>query len=578
MKIERRHIHLIELINKRCYNLSELKQQMVLYIMQPNKAILELMLESYFLISSMFKGVEMNIIFIPGESYEVIEYMMANDLIKSFKISSFNVDLLPIDNDLLSLEKDNCFREIYIDKNLTSISELANSFVKLEACFGKVKYRYIKGDNAKTFDELVRQKEKENDLKTTEEILGMIILDRSVDFITTVTTNYTYEGLIDDNFGINFGTIKIKESYIRDSSTKIKSNSNSNIDKLVTYGLTSFVNPFYCRLGLMNYLDANQYIKKLTDYYQNLVFKEKEKGKTSSIKDIERILNELKIYKTEIKDPLYANQSIIYHIISNISDEYKKYIQNEQLLLTSDLPQNLHLYYEDYICDKKDLHEILKLMVIESLTQGGIQDYNSIKRDILNIYGFQNIFLLRDLEHLGWLKEKTYIKNLIDMSYEKICQKLELVDPNLDDIKLDNLYYVMNGFCPLSLRLIEKAVEGKWNKIQDIIKNMPGETSFPLDENEIAKPNKEINTIFLVFIGGVTYTEIEGVRYLNRKFKEAFEKSTNKKPTRIQLIIVTTGILSRKKLFLTLGKEFKNLYSMKQFYDHTQASKKEISI
>jgi hypothetical protein len=533
------------------------------------------MLESYFLISSMFKGVEMNIIFIPGESYEVIEYMMANDLIKSFKISSFNVDLLPIDNDLLSLEKDNCFREIYIDKNLTSISELANSFVKLEACFGKVKYRYIKGDNAKTFDELVRQKEKENDLKTTEEILGMIILDRSVDFITTVTTNYTYEGLIDDNFGINFGTIKIKESYIRDSSTKIKSNSNSNIDKLVTYGLTSFVNPFYCRLGLMNYLDANQYIKKLTDYYQNLVFKEKEKGKTSSIKDIERILNELKIYKNEIKDPLYANQSIIYHIISNISDEYKKYIQNEQLLLTSDLPQNLHLYYEDYICDKKDLHEILKLMVIESLTQGGIQDYNSIKRDILNIYGFQNIFLLRDLEHLGWLKEKTYIKNLIDMSYEKICKKLELVDPNLDDIKLDNLYYVMNGFCPLSLRLIEKAVEGKWNKIQDIIKNMPGETSFPLDENEIAKPNKEINTIFLVFIGGVTYTEIEGVRYLNRKFKEAFEKSTNKKPTRIQLIIVTTGILSRKKLFLTLGKEFKNLYSMKQFYDHTQASKKK---
>ena len=575
MSIERNHIHLIELKNKSYYNLSELKEQMVLYIMQPNKAILELMLESYFLISSMFKGVEMNIIFIPGESYEVIEYMMANDLIKSFKISSFNVDLLPIDNDLLSLEKDNCFREIYIDKNLTSISELANSFVKLEACFGKVKYRYIKGDNAKTFDELVRQKEKENDLKTTEEILGMVILDRSVDFITTVTTNYTYEGLIDDNFGINFGTIKIKESYIRDTSTKIKSNSNSNIDKLVTYGLTSFVNPFYCRLGLMNYLDANQYIKKLTDYYQTLAFKEKEKGKTSSIKDIERILNELKIYKTEIKDPLYANQSIIYHIISNISDEYKKYIQNEQLLLTSDLPQNLHLYYEDYICDKKDLHEILKLMVIESLTQGGIQDYNSIKRDILNIYGFQNIFLFRDLEHLGWLKEKTYIKNLIDMSYEKICEKLELVDPNLDDIKLDNLYYVMNGFCPLSLRLIEKAVEGKWNKIQDIIKNMPGETSFPLDESEIAKPNKEINTIFLVFIGGVTYTEIEGVRYLNRKFKEAFEKSTNKKPTRMQLIIVTTGILSRKKLFLTLGKEFKNLYSMKQFYEHTQAPKKK---
>ena len=195
---------------------------MVLYIIQPNKEVFTIILESYFLISSMFKGVETNIIFIPGESYEIIEYMMANDLIKNFKRFSFNIDLLPIDNDLLSLEKENCFREIYIDKNLTSISELANAFVKLESCFGKVKHRYIKGDNSKIFDDLVKEKEKENDLKTTEEILGMIVLDRSVDFLTTVTTNYTYEGLIDDYFGINFGTIKIKESIIKDVSIHLK--------------------------------------------------------------------------------------------------------------------------------------------------------------------------------------------------------------------------------------------------------------------------------------------------------------------------------------------------------------------
>ena len=227
------------------------------------------------------------------------------------------------------------------------------------------------------------------------------------------------------------------------------------------------------------------------------------------------------------------------------------------------MPPNLHLYYEDYICDKRDLHKILKLMVIESLTQGGIQDYNTIKRDILNIYGYQNIFLFRDLEHLGWLKEKTYIKNLIDMSYLQICEKLQLVNMNFNEKKVEDCSFVMSGFCPISLRLIEKGVEGKWNKIQDIIKKMPGEVSFPLDESEIAKPTKEVNTIFLVFIGGVTYTEIEGVRFLNRKFKEACDKSSSKKPSRIQLIIVTTGILNTKKLFLNLGKEFKNLYSMK---------------
>ena len=546
---------------------------MVIFIIQPDRDVFQYsVLESYFFISSMYTNVETNIIFVPGETYEIIEYMMNNDLTKKFKISNFNVDLLPIDNDLLSLEKENCFKEIYVDRNLTSISELANAFVKLETCFGKVKYKYIKGDNSKTFENLVTEKEKENDLKTTDEILGMIVLDRSVDFLTALTTNYTYEGLIDDFFGINFGTIKLKESFVKDISKQVKKKPE---EKIVTYGLTSFVNNFYSQIGYMHYLDVNQYLLRITDYYQKIATKDKEKAKIS-LEDLEKTSNELKTYMIEVKEPLFANKNILYHIITNISDsKYIEYMRNEQILLTGELPTNLHLYYEDYISDKRDLNKILKLMVIESLTQDGIKNYNDIKRDILNIYGYQNIFIFRDLEHLGWLKEKTYIKNIMEMNYEQLCEKLQLVNMNYNEKKVEDCSFVMSGFCPISLKLIERAVEGKWTKIQDIIKKMPGETTFPFDETEIAKPNKEVNTIFLVFIGGVTYTEIGGVRFLNRKFKEAYEKSTSKKPTRTQLIIITTGILSTKKIFNNLGKEFKNVYSMKQFYDQSQNPKKK---
>ena len=563
MNIERNHIHLIDVKQKSFYKLDELNEEMILYIIQPNREVFSIILESYFLISSMFVGVEANIIFIPGESYEIIEYMMANDLLDKFKIFSFNLDLLPIDNDLLSLEKDNCLKEIYIDKNLTSISEMANAFVKLESCFGKVKHRYVKGDNAKTFENLVREKEKENNIKTTDEILGMIVLDRSVDFLTTLTTNSTYEGLIDDFFNINFGTIKIKESFIRDISNKA---NNTNPEKTITYSLTSFQNNFYSRISCMHYVDAMRYLSKTKEYYQKIATKDQEKGK-SSFTDIEKVTSEVKVYINEIRVPLQTNKNLIDYIITNISNsQYSQYKENEDLLLCGEFPPNLYLFYDDYICDKRDLNKILKLMVIESLTQGGIQNYNTIKRDILNIYGYQNIFLFRNLENLGWLKEKTYIKNLIDVSYLQVKDKLELLRKNYNG-KVEDCSYVMGGFCPISLRLIEKGVQGEWNKIQDIIKKMPGEVSFPLDESEIAKPTKQVNTIFLVFIGGVTYTEIEGVRFLNRKFKEAYDKSTSKKPTRKQLIIITTGILNTRKIFSNLGKEFKTFYTMKQFYD-----------
>jgi len=568
MGIEKSNIHIVGVNQNNIYNLEHVDEQAILFIIQPDLTIFTKIVEVYFLISSLIKGIESNIIFIPGESYHIIEYMISNDLINRFNIYSFNVNILPIDNDLLSLEKDNCFKEIYIDKNLTSISELASAFVKIESCFGKVKYKYIKGDNSKIFNTLVTEKERENDLKVTDEILGMIVLDRSVDFLTTLTTNYTYEGLIDEFFGINLGTIKIKESFIRDIKVQ-----NPEQENTVTYSLSSIKNKFYSRIRCMHYLDVNNYLNKITEYFKDIANK-----KNSSLEELSKQTQELKVFMTEIKEPLSINKKIFKYIIGNIAnDEDLLFTKMEQILLAGEFPPNLHLFYDDYICNKLDLNKLLRLMAIESLTQGGIQDYNIIKRDILNIYGYQNIFLFRDFEELGWLKGKTYIKNLIEMSYSQLFENLELVNSNSNEKKVENCSYVLGGFCPISLRLIEKAVEGKWNKIQDIIKKMPGECSFPIDESEISKPTKEVNTIFVVFVGGVTYSEIEGIRFLNRKFKEAYDKdkSKNKKATRTQLIIITTGILSTKRNFSSFGKKIISTYSMKQFHENNKNNDKK---
>ena len=561
MGIEKVNIHIVGVNQNNIYNLEHVNEQAILFIIQPDLTIFTKIVEVHFLITSLIKGIESNIIFIPGESYNIIEYMISNDLINRFNIYSFNVNILPLDNDLLSLEKDNCFKEIYIDKNLTSISELASAFVKIESCFGKVKYKFIKGDNSKIFQTLVDEKEKENDLKVTDEILGMIVLDRSVDFLTTLTSNYTYEGLIDQFFGINLGTIRIKESFVRDIKVQ-----NPDQEKTVTHSLSSFKNKFYSKIGCMHYLDVNNYLNKVTEYYKDIASK-----KNSTLEELSKQTKELKVFMTEIKDPLSSNKKIFTYIVDNIAnDENLLFTKMEQLLLSGEFPPNLHLFYDDYICNKLDLNKILRLMAIESLTQGGIQDYNIIKRDILNIYGYQNIFLLRDLEEIGWLKGKTYIKNLMEMSYSQLFEKLELVNPSSNEKKVENCSYILSGFCPISLRLIERAVEGKWNKIQDIIKKMPGECSFPIDETEISKPTKEVNTIFVVFVGGVTYSEIEGIRFLNRKFKEAYDKNKNKKATRTQLIIVTTGILSTKKIFSSLDKKLVSTYSMKQFHENNK--------
>ena len=97
---------------------------------------------------------------------------------------------------------------------------------------------------------------------------------------------------------------------------------------------------------------------------------------------------------------------------------------------------------------------------------------------------------------------------------------------------------------------------------------MPGATSYPEDESTISNPTAEKNIIFIVFVGGITYTEIEGVRYLNRKFNEEYKNKKRKKRT--QFIILTTGILNCKKIFGNLGKDIHSSLTMKQFYEQNQ--------
>ena len=564
-KIELSSIQLIDQNEKDLTRLNSVTEEIALFIIQPSKEILNVVIEMHIMLKSFRSNLSKNIVFIPGETYDIIEFLTTNNLLAEFKIFNLNVDLIPIDYDLLSLEREDSLKEIFIDKNLSSIGDLASALVKLETCFGKVKYKYIKGDLAQTFDDIVTEKEKENDLHTNDEILGMIALDRSVDFISLVMTNYTYEGLIDSTLGINFGKIKIKENILKENL----SNNVINSEKNVTFGLTSKVNPFYCQLRCMHYLDAKSYLDQLRIHYQNIAAQNK---KNLSLGEIRKLTDELNYFMNNVKENMIMNNNILAHVTKSLTDTgYFQYIEKEQLMVSGDLPTNLHSYYDIHLCEQRDIFDLIKLMIVESLTQNGVQDYQKLKREILNVYGFQKVFLFRDLENMGWLKEKELMKNIkkkiIDITYNEISGKLELIDPQYNPKNIDNCSYVAGGYCPLGLRIIEKAAEGKWGKIADVLKRMSGACSFPQDENVISNPEKERNTIFVVFVGGVTYTEIAGIRYLNRKFNENYK---NKKGKKIQLIILTTDIISQKKIFKRFGKDLHSSLNMKMFYEQSQ--------
>ena len=207
-------------------------------------------------------------------------------------------------------------------------------------------------------------------------------------------------------------------------------------------------------------------------------------------------------------------------------------------------------------------------MLLESITQNGIKDYEKIKRELLNVYGYQNIFLFRNLEKIAWLKDKDFVnsvKRIFDFNYRYVLEKLNLINEEFTFNKINDCSYLLSGFCPISLRLIEKIFNGGWNKINEILKKIPGQYSFPQNENMIFLNvnNKKQNIIFVTFIGGVTYTEIQGIRFLNL-INENFK-----------FIIITNSIINHKKLLNKNKKKINNIVTMKGFFENSQEKKKK---
>lgn len=546
----------------------KLEDQMLIFVIKPINDSIDNVIFINTMVNGTVKSIDINIIFIPGETPKIIEYLIEMNHINVFGLYSFSIDILPIDYDLFSLDNDESFREIYIDKNNSSIEQLANIVLKLEVAFGKIKHKYIKGNNAKLFFDLLFNKEEEHNIKSTDETFGMIVLDRSVDFITPFLSNLTFEGLVDDCYGINKGQIKVKKNLFKGNFKEFDKKIKPEKDMMI-YPLTSDINGFYCDLRCFHYQTVLKYLLGLSNRMEEI---KKNKNNIKSLSEVGDTAIELQKL-VHINSYKQDNMEMIHEIFKIVDEDYQI---KENSILQGISQSNSETFYDDCITDKKDLDKILSLMILESLTQNGIENYAKIKRDILAVYGYQNIFLLRNLETLEWLKEKDKLslKKIFKSNYQQISEKLNLFTEDFFLGKTDSLSYVHQGYCPISLRLIEKVGEGGWSEIKDILQLIPGETSFPNNESEIANPKEELNTIFLVFLGGITYTEIEGIRYLNRKYKQFYDKSDRENKTRKQFIIITTHILNRKKLLNSLGKDFGTVYTIKKFYDDINKQEK----
>ena len=256
------------------------------------------------------------------------------------------------------------------------------------------------------------------------------------------------------------------------------------------------------------------------------------------MKKIQENLEKVKIIKDE-RNSLTTNINLADYIAQKQKEpSAKNYLVMEQSILAGDLSYEKFEFIDNELTKKSEEYNLLKILCLISSLKNGIKNkiYEQIKREFLQIYGFQELFLWNNLEKVNALKSpdgSSYF-NDIDKKLKLIYEDVNLNEPN-------DISYSYSGYAPISIRLVEKAITKGWKSIEDVLYKLPGgEYYYPKDESEMIKETNDIKYFLLVFIGGITYGELSAIRYLNKKFK-------NKK-----FVILTTGMINYKKLFNSL--------------------------
>ena len=399
------------------------------------------------------------------------------------------------------------------------------------------------------------------------DIQAMIILDRRVDLVTPMLTPLTYEGLLDDVLSIESGMLHVKTDFINppDDNDDDTTTNNGDESKTQSSKATSASKkkkhekdkPIHTLLPLNDqdtlYVEVrDQHVEKFGTFLQEQAKALKESHANFSNKD--KDLTEIHMFVKQI--PIFTQnlKSLSHHIhlaelvkFTTIQSEFRQRWQIERSIVES---ESCFDVIEDLIASQYNVWIVLRLLCLHSLTNGGIKTnkLDTLKREVVQTYGYEFVFLLQNLESIGLLKKKDTLWDTASSSaYGTLRKQLQLIQPDVDPLDPDDVSYVSSGFAPISARIIQTAMRG-WSGKEEALKELPGKgidviQKYPPEEYKTALKrnampplgtwakqlknnqdfgsrsgdNKKKPVLLVYFVGGITYAEIAAIRFMSKK-------------------------------------------------------------
>lgn len=540
---------------------------------------------------------DFSIIWVPRRTMVSNMVLEEHGVLGEANISELALNFVPLEQDLLSLELDDSFEDLCLRKDPTSIFASAQALMLLQKQYGLFPRILGKGENAKRLADLLQRMRNEEDVNTAADansmhltsfgltpsslIENLIVIDRDVDFPTVLSTQLTYEGLLDEVFGIANNNAEVDSSVLGGAAPQQQNGSTTTPTaatkrKVVLDG----TDKLYPELRNANFATVgpalNRIARRLASDNENM---HNMQNKDTTMADLKNVVQKLPSYQAESAS-LKIQTSLAEEIMKvTRSESFGRMLEVQQNLLAGTDPASLHENIEEMIARDAPLSTVLRLLCLESCLANGIRqrDLDQFKRQILQAYGYQHALTLADLDKMGLLctreSHRGYLNPISNTAgqtatdWNAVRKSLQLWTDEVQEADPNDVAYVFSGYAPLSVRLVQTILQKSylhqlvnprnassapggtgWKGFEDGVSRIRGPSVDVTQKGSDADASNARKTLrgskegpkvsIVFFLGGVTYAEVAALRFIS----DQLEQSSGRK-----LVIGTTSMLNGKK-------------------------------
>lgn len=473
----------------------------------------------------------------------------------------------------------------------------AKAFMNIQQRHGYFPRIVGKGDNARRLADLLLRMRKELDAEESSGLTdpssrgllpststeSLIIIDREVDFGTSLLTQLTYEGLIDEAVGIKHNQADVDTTVVGPTAAPQAQESSKAPQQTSKQGQKRKVqldasDPLFSQLRDANFAIVGDILNKVARRLENDY---ETRHTAKSTVELREFVNKLPGYQQEHQS-LRVHTNLAEEIMKNTrSDIFRAILEIQQNNAAGSDPAYQHNAIEELISRDVPLKTILRLLCLESCMSGGLRpkDLESFKKQILQAYGYQHLLTFCALEKMELLQPRSSATTMllptagsqtgIKTNYSYLRKNLRLVIEEVSEKDPTDIAYVYSGFAPLSIRLVQcvlqkqylfhlikggpapaslstaSSISPGWLGFEDVVKSARGATFSIVQKGDdkavrarqTLSGNNATKTVYVFFLGGITFTEIAALRFI-----------ASQEAPRRRIVICTTSVISGDRM------------------------------